>query len=93
MLKFVSVWAKLTVPLSTIDAKEYSFWSPSTWGNQAFTWKGDVTNKGPLGKGELGYVNYGGTTYVNGNTDGDSQVELQIWVDGAIPSLASDFVL
>jgi hypothetical protein len=85
------------IDLSTIDAKEYSVWSPSTWGDQAFTWKGDVTNAGPyggLGRGELGYRYYGGgETVVIGNTDGDSQWEFQIIVKGAIPSLASDFVL
>ena len=81
------------IDLSTIDAKEGS-WSPSTWGNQAFTWKGDVTGTWALGNGELGYENWGGSeTWVFGNTDGDSHMELQIRVNGAIPSLASDFVL
>jgi Ca2+-binding RTX toxin-like protein len=82
------------IDLSTIDAKEYSFWSSSTWGNQAFTWKGDVTGTWALGRGELGYENWGGSeTLIIGNTDGDSHMELQINVTGAIPSLASDFVL
>ena len=89
------------IDLSTIDAKEYSLSSPSTWGNQAFTWKGDITSKWfdstpgvGLGRGELGYVYFGnGKTLVIGNTDGDSQDELQINLTGAIPSLASDFVL
>jgi hypothetical protein len=84
------------IDLGTIDAKEYSAWSPSTWGNQAFTWKGDVTNAGPyggLGTGELGYRDYGWQTVVIGNTDGDSQWEFQLIVKGAVPSLASDFVL
>ena len=83
------------IDVSAIDAKEWSAWSSSTWGNQAFTWKGDVTsNWGLLGKGELGYAYYGGwETLILGNTDGDSQMELQIKVMGAIPSLATDFVL
>lgn len=85
------------IDLGTIDAKEYSAWSPSTWGNQAFTWKGDVTNAGPyggLGRGELGFRNFPGSdTQVIGNTDGDSQLELHISVKGYVLFIASDFVL
>ena len=82
------------IDLGTIDAKERS-WSPSTWGNQAFTWKGDVTGTWALRNGELGYHHYPGSseTLVIGNTDGDSLMELQINVTGAVPSLASDFIL
>ncbi len=89
-------WEGDKVDVSTIDAKEYSWSSPSTWGNQAFTWKGDVTNAGPyggLGKGELGYRTYPSDTRVIGNTDGDPQIEFQIQLDDYVLLVASDFVL
>jgi Ca2+-binding RTX toxin-like protein len=89
-------WEGDKIDVSTIDAKEYSWYNPSTWGNQAFTWKGDVTNNGPhggLGRGELGYRRLGSDTFVELNTDGDSQSEFQIQVKGYVPFIASDFVL
>jgi Ca2+-binding RTX toxin-like protein len=86
-------WEGDKVDVSTIDAKDYSWSSSSTWGNNTFTFKGNV-NDGGLGKGELGYsFIYNGNTMIYGNTDGDSSPELAIQVSGTHYFNASDFVL
>jgi hypothetical protein len=86
-------WEGDVIDVSTIDAKDYSWSSSSTWGNNTFTFKGNV-NDGGLGKGELGYsFIYNGNTMIYGNTDGDSSPELAIQVSGTHYFNASDFVL
>jgi Ca2+-binding RTX toxin-like protein len=85
-------WEGDKIDLSGVDAKAYSFWSPSTWGDQAFAWKGN-SGGATLGKGELGYYQSSGNTYVCGNVDGDSDFEVFITVNGNVPFIASDFYL
>jgi serralysin len=81
------------IDLSAIDAKEGYTWS--TWGNQAFTWRGDISySSTPLGRGELGYVNKAyGITEFYGNTDSDSSYELYFAVSGYSIFTRSDFLL
>jgi Ca2+-binding RTX toxin-like protein len=91
-------WEGDKIDVSGIDAKEGSWWS--TWGNQAFTFKGYIGEAG-LGRGELGYFHgyqYSGdspgyNTYFRGNTDSDSDYEISFSVDGKKDFWASDFVL
>lgn len=80
------------VDLGSIDAKEYSWSSSSTWGNNAFTFKGNVSGAG-LGRGELGYQWVNGDTMIYGNTDGDGTYELAIKVTGYHHFSAAEFVL
>lgn len=80
------------IDLGTIDAKSYELFGPSTWGNQAFHWEGNLAGKG-LDKGDLGYQYVGGDTYVYGNTDGDAAYEVALRVSGHVSFIASDFVL
>lgn len=80
------------IDVHNIDAKEHVWWNPSTWGNQDFAFKGDVSHKA-LYAGELGYVHSGGNTYVYANTDGDANYEVAIKVDGYVPFIKSDFIL
>jgi Ca2+-binding RTX toxin-like protein len=91
-------WEGDKIDVSAIDAKEGFSWS--TWGNQAFTFKGYIGD-GVLGRGELGYLqgylssgdNPGYKTIIYGNTDSDSDYELRFLVDGRKDFWASDFVL
>lgn len=85
-------WEGDKIDLSTIDAKEYSWSSSSTWGNNTFTFKGNVSAAG-LGRGDLGYTHYNGDTYVYGNTDSDGTYELQFKVSGMQYFTSSDFAL
>jgi serralysin len=87
-------WEGDKIDLSDVDAKAYSFWSPSTWGDQAFAWKGS-SGSAPTAKGtgDLGYYQADGNTYVYGNVDGDSTFELVLRVNGSVPFIASDFML
>ncbi|MCB4820311.1 M10 family metallopeptidase C-terminal domain-containing protein [Roseicella aerolata] len=80
------------IDLSGIDAKTHETFSPSTWGNQAFHWVGNLAGKG-LGKGDLGYQYVGGDTYVYGNTDSDAAYEVALRVSGHVPFIANDFFL
>jgi Ca2+-binding RTX toxin-like protein len=80
------------IDLGSIDAKEYSWSSASTWGNNAFTFKGNLYGAG-LGKGELGYQWGNGETFIYGNTDGDGTYELVIRVNGYHTFSANEFVL
>ena len=83
------------IDLRTIDAKEYSWSSPSTWGDQAFSFRGDLTySSATLGRGELGFWNVGGgETKFYGNTDSDSFYELYFSVSGYPIFTISDFLL
>jgi hypothetical protein len=80
------------IDVHNIDAKESVWWNPSTWGNQDFTYMGNVTNKA-LYAGQLGYAHAGGNTYVYGNTDNDGTYEVAIKVDGYVSFIKSDFIL
>jgi serralysin len=80
------------IDLGAIDSKESSWSSPSTWGNNAFTFKGNLYGAG-LGKGELGYQWGNGETFIYGNTDGDGSYELAIRVSGYHTFSANEFVL
>lgn len=85
-------WEGDKIDLRGIDAKESVWWNPTTWGDQAFSWKGNVATKA-LYAGELGYVHSGGNTYVYGNTDGDGTYEVNLKVAGVVHFIASDFML
>jgi Ca2+-binding RTX toxin-like protein len=87
---FQHVWDAIDV--SAIDAKGYSWSSPSTWGNNTFAFKGNVANAG-LGKGELGFQYINGDTMIFGNTDDDGSYELVFTVTGYHYFSAADFAL
>jgi Ca2+-binding RTX toxin-like protein len=80
------------IDVSAIDAKEYSWSSPSTWGNNSFTFKGNIAGAA-LGKGELGFQYMNGDTMIFGNTDGDGSYELAFRVTGYHYFSAAEFVL
>jgi large repetitive protein len=87
-------WEGDRIDLRGVDAKAYSFSSPSTWGDQAFSWKGytGATNIS-LGKGELAYFQNGENTILYGNVDGDSGFELVVTLTGTVTLFESDFYL
>ncbi len=71
--------------LSLIDA------DTGTGGNQAFAFigSGAFTNVA----GQLRYAKQSGTTYVEGDTDGDGAADFVIALTGTLNLVASDFVL
>ncbi len=83
-------WAGDKINVANIDAKDYSLFSPSTWGNNTFSFVG--TNSF-TDKGQINYYHSGGNTYVRGNTDGDSAAEFTITLSGTHNLQFSDFVL
>ena len=85
-------WEGDRIDLHNIDAKESPWYSPFDGGTQRFSWRGD-TGGAALGKGELGYVHSDGTTYVYGNTDGDSAAEFTIGLTGTLYLQSTDFIL
>lgn len=85
-------WEGDRIDLLNIDAKESPWYSPFDGGKQAFSWRGN-TGGATLGKGELGYVHSDGTTYVYGNTDGDSAAEFTIGLTGTLYLQSTDFIL
>jgi RTX calcium-binding nonapeptide repeat (4 copies) len=86
-------WEGDKIDLHTVDANYTPWWNPFDWcpGIQAFDWMGD-TGGATLGKGELGYVHSDGTTYVYGNTDGDSAAEFTIGLTGTLYLTRTDFL-
>ena len=60
-------------------------------GNQAFTWLGTGAFTGVAG--QLHYAQAGGSTYVEGDLNGDGTVDFVIALTGTINLAASDFVL
>jgi serralysin len=80
------------IDLSGIDAKDFSLFEPSSFGNNAFTFKGNLLNQS-LGKGDLGFVHQDGLTLVRANTDGDGAFEVSFTLSGIVNLTASDFVL
>jgi Ca2+-binding RTX toxin-like protein len=73
------------INLRDIDAKD-------GWWDDAFVWRGSVTGNG-VGWGEVGYEHRDGATYIYGNTDGDTQYEVSIRINGLVDLTASDIVL
>lgn len=87
-------WEGDKIDLSGVDAKAYDYWSPSTWGNNGFLWKGYTGNTNiSLGKGELAYFQNGENTLLYGNVDGDSSFEICITLTGSVRLEASDIYL
>ncbi len=78
------------INLANIDAKDYSLFSSSTWGNNTFSFIG--TNSF-TGAGQINYFHSGGNTYVQASTDGDSAAEFTIKLTGTHTLQFSDFVL
>jgi Ca2+-binding RTX toxin-like protein len=74
-----------TIDLHNLDANS------SAGGNQAFTWIGGAAFSGTAG--ELRTEVVGNTTYVYGDTDGDSTADFALWLTGQIGLVADDFVL
>ena len=60
-------------------------------GNQAFAWLGTGAFTGVAG--QLHYAQAGGSTYVEGDTNGDGTADIVIALTGTISLVASDFVL
>jgi hypothetical protein len=60
-------------------------------GDQAFSWIGSGAFTGVAG--QLHYVHQAGSTYVEGDTNGDSVADIVIALTGTINLLAGDFVL
>jgi serralysin len=80
------------IDLVDIDAKSFFLFDFSTFGNNAFTFKGDLTQQA-LGKGDLGFVLHNGVTDVRGDTDGDAQFEVSFTLLGTHFLTSSDFIL
>ncbi|SMC53415.1 beta strand repeat-containing protein [Primorskyibacter flagellatus] len=60
-------------------------------GNQAFTYIGNGAFSGIAG--QLNWVTFGSTTWVQGDTDGDTNVDFSIQLNGVTSLVAGDFVL
>ena len=71
------------IDLSGIDP------SPSG-GDQAFVWRGQSTNAGPLASGSLRALDLGSTVLVQGNSDGDAAVDVEIELRDFAGTLARD---
>jgi serralysin len=80
------------IDLGSIDAKSFSLFQPSSFGNNAFAFKGDLTNVA-LGKGDLGFFHQNGLTQIRGNTDGDAQFEVSFTLSGIVNLTGNDFAL
>jgi Ca2+-binding RTX toxin-like protein len=78
------------IDLHNIDAVENKWWSPGTWGNQAFSF---IHTNNFTGAGQVRYFNAGGNTYVQGSTDSDSAAEFTIALTGTMSLRSSDFWL
>ena len=76
---------KEKIQLNLVDA------STAAAGDQAFAWIGN----GPFTHvaGQLHYAQAGGTTYLEGDTDGDGTADFVIALSGTINLAATDFVL
>lgn len=59
-------------------------------GNQAFTYIGNGAFSGIAG--QLNWVNFGSTTWVQGDTDGDTNVDFSVQLNGVTSLAAGDFV-
>jgi len=78
------------IDLSSIDAVDFKWSSPSTWGNQSFTY---IHDDSFYKAGQLRSFQYGGNTYVQGSTDSDSAAEFQFKLVGLHNLQATDFML
>ena len=72
------------IDLSQIDADR------TAGGDQAFTYVGALQFTGTAG--ELRFESKGNLTWIEGDTDGDSIADLQIFLDGTVVPLATDFI-
>jgi Ca2+-binding RTX toxin-like protein len=73
------------IDLSRLDADS------GTGGNQAFVFVGDAAFSGAAG--ELHYVQAGGRTFVEGDTDGDGLADFAIRLTSTVDLASADFVL
>jgi hypothetical protein len=73
------------IDFSTIDA------NTAAWGNQAFTFIGDVAFHGVAG--ELRQQSVDANTIVSGDINGDSVADFQIELNGAFTLTPNDFIL
>ena len=74
-----------TIDFSTIDA------NTASWGNQAFTFIGDIAFHGVAG--ELRQQSVDANTIVSGDINGDAVADFQIQLNGAFTLTPSDFIL
>jgi Ca2+-binding RTX toxin-like protein len=77
------------IDLHNIDAVENKWWSPGTWGNQAFSFI--HTNNFTGTPGQVRYFHSGGNTYVQGSTDSDKAAEFTITLSGTVTLKYWDF--